>query len=90
MTAAQVNAFLRRVGTDTALRQRLGSSDPTAAAELARQLGFEVTVGDLVRYKARSTTWQLSDEELEVVVAWEPKGQPYWWQLTWPEDWPED
>ena len=86
MTAEQANAFLHRVCADTALRQELGSSDPVVAAGLARQLGFDVTVGDLVRYKARSTTWQLSDAELEVVVAWEPKGQPYWWQLTWPED----
>ncbi len=86
MTAPQVNAFLRRVGPDAVLGQRLRSSDPVAAAELARGLGFDVTVGDLVRYKARSTTWQLSDSELEVVVAWEPNGQPYWWQFRWTED----
>lgn len=86
MTAPQVNAFLRRVGADSALRQRLRSSDPVAAAELARGLGFDVTVGDLVRHKARSTTWQLSDAELEVVIAWEPNGQPYWWQFCWAED----
>jgi predicted ribosomally synthesized peptide with nif11-like leader len=86
MTASQVNAFLRRISAESSSRQRLRSSDPVAAAEFARELGFDVTVGDLVRYKARSTTWQLSDTELEVVVAWEPNGQPYWWQFAWPED----
>lgn len=86
MTAAQVNAFLRQVRAQSPLRQRLRSSDPVAVTELARELGFDVTVGDLVRYKARSTTWQLSDSELEVVVAWEPTGQPYWWQFSWPDD----
>lgn len=86
VTAAQVNAFLRHARADTHVRQRLSTSDPAAAAELAGELGFDVTVGDLVRYQARSTSWQLSDAELEVVVSWRPPGQAYWWQLVWAED----
>ena len=47
------------------------------------QEGFDVTTGDLVRYKARATTWRLSDDELAVVAAWQPAHQPYWWQWIW-------
>lgn len=86
MSAEQLNAFLRRVGELRSLRRQMSACDPFQAAALAHELGFEVTVGDLVRYKARATTWQLSDAELEVVVSWQPSHQRYWWQCVWPED----
>ena len=84
MSADQLNAFLLKVSGDSALQQRLRVSDAAAAAELAAEAGFNVTVGDLIRYKARATTWQLSDAELAVVAQWQPHDQPYWWQYIWP------
>jgi len=83
LSAEQLNSFLRHVGTEPALQRRLRDSDATAAAELAVSLGFDVAVGDLIRYKARATSWQLCDEELAVVAQWQPSEQPYWWQYIW-------
>lgn len=81
-----MNDFLRRVATQESLRRQLRTSDPLQAAQLAQHLGFDVTVGDLVRYQARATSWSLSDAELEVVVTWQRRDQPYWWQFAWPDD----
>jgi len=78
-----MNAFLLEVRGDPALQERLRASDAAQASALAATLGFEVTVGDLTRYKARATTWQLTDAELEVVARWQPHNQPYWWQHVW-------
>lgn len=86
MTAADLNTFLRRVAAEPQLRGLLRECDALAAAELARSLGFEVTVGDLIRYKARATTWQLTDAELAVVARWQAADQPYWWQHIWPAE----
>ena len=83
MSAEQLNAFLRTVAASVSLQEQLRSSDAIAAAAIAAQAGFDVTVGDLTRYKARATTWQLSDDELAVVAAWQPKRQTYWWQCIW-------
>lgn len=83
MSAAQLNAFLALVRGDRELQLRLREADAAAAAALAGDAGFEVTVGDLTRYKARATTWQLSDDELAVVAEWQPRDQPYWWQHIW-------
>ncbi|MFM8896383.1 MAG: Nif11-like leader peptide family natural product precursor, partial [Actinomycetales bacterium] len=47
-----MNDFLRRVATQESLRRQLRTSDPLQAAQLAQHLGFDVTVGDLVRYQA--------------------------------------
>ena len=78
-----MNAFLERVREDDALREELRSCDAAGAAALAARTGFDVTVGDLVRYQARATSWQLSDAELEVVDEWQPKGRAHWWQCIW-------
>lgn len=83
MSAEQLNLFLRHVGTDADLQVRLRESSAPAAAQLAQDAGFEVTVGDLTRYKSRATTWQLTDRELAVVATWQPGDQPYWWQHVW-------
>ena len=64
-------------------RSELRESSATVAAQLAQDVGFEVTVGDLTRYKSRATTWQLSDRELAVVATWQAGDQPYWWQHVW-------
>ncbi len=84
MSAEQLNAFLIFVGENAALQRTLRASSAIAAADLARAEGFDVTVADLTRYKARSTTWQLSERELEVVAHWQPADQPFWWQHIWP------
>ena len=56
---------------------------PSAPPPSPAGAGFDVTVADLTRYKARATTWQLSDRELAVVAGWQPKHQTYWWQCIW-------
>ncbi len=81
MSKEQLNVFLAQAVSDPVLRKGLSSSDAAAAARLAGRAGFDVTVGDLVRYKARATTWQLTDAELAVVEEWQPRRQPYWWQF---------
>ncbi len=78
-----MNAFLERVRSDASLRQELRGSDAAGAAALAARAGFHVTVGDLVRHQSRATTWQLSDDELAVVAAWQPKHRVHWWQCVW-------
>ena len=78
-----MNAFLAKVCSDESLRDELRGSDAEGAAALAARAGFDVTVGDLVRHQARSTTWQLSDDELAVVAAWQPKHRAHWWQCIW-------
>lgn len=74
-----MNAFLRQVMADAGLRGQLHAATPEGASQLAQRLGFDVTVGDLVRYKSRATSWQLSDAELAEVSMWQG-AQPYWWQ----------
>jgi predicted ribosomally synthesized peptide with nif11-like leader len=81
MSNEQLNAFLARAVSEPLLRKRLCSADATGAVRLAVREGFDVTVGDLIRYKARATTWRLTDEELAVVEEWQPRQQPYWWQF---------
>ncbi len=83
MSLQQLNAFLAKVSSDVALQNLLSQRDAFGAVALAAELGFELTVGDLIRCKSRATSWQLSDEELAVVAQWQPQDQPYWWQLIW-------
>ena len=80
MSTRALNDFLRKAATDAHLRAQLHRCDARAAAALARSLEFEVTVGDLTRYKARATSWQLTDVELAVVADWQAGEQSYWWQ----------
>lgn len=80
MSATGMNDFLRQAVADASLRGHLRQCDAIEAAELARSRGFDVTVGDLTRYKARATTWQLTDPELAVVAEWQSRAQSYWWQ----------
>lgn len=83
MTASDLNAFLRNVAGREDLQRTLGTCDATDAAALAVAEGFDVTVGDLIRYKARATSWQLRDDELAVVARWQAADQPFWWQHIW-------
>lgn len=81
-----MNAFLRMAMDDPAIRRQLRTSDAGAAAALAQGCGFDVTVGDLIRYQARATTWQLSDAELAVVAQWQSAAQPFWWRYLGPDE----
>ena len=83
MSSEQLNGFLKLVASDPSLQRQLKRSDAITAAALAVRAGFDVSVGDLIRYKARATSWQLSDDELAVVAKWQPREQPYWWQHIW-------
>ncbi len=83
MSYEQLNLFLKLVSTDKELQTMLREAGPAEAVTLAARGGFDITVGDLTRYKARATTWQLSDDELAVVAEWQPDDQPYWWQHIW-------
>ena len=83
MSATALNDFLRHVTGDPGLQARLRHCCASEAAALATSAGFAVTVGDLIRYKARATSWQLRDDELEVVALWQPSDQPFWWQHIW-------
>lgn len=85
MSATELNAFLRKVAADQGLQRRLRTCGARAACDLATAAGFEVTVGDLIRYKARATSWSLRDDELEVVARWQDPGQSFWWQHIWPD-----
>lgn len=85
VSATELNAFLRMVTTEPDLQARLRTSDARSACDLATAAGFEVTVGDLIRYKARATSWSLRDDELEVVAQWQDPNQPFWWQHIWPD-----
>ncbi|TXH45278.1 MAG: Nif11-like leader peptide family natural product precursor [Actinobacteria bacterium] len=83
MSAEGLNAFLQLAAADPQLRSALRACQPEEAAALAEARGFPVTVGDLVRYKSRATTWQLRDDELAEVVRWQSRDQAYWWQRIW-------
>jgi predicted ribosomally synthesized peptide with nif11-like leader len=84
MSGPELNRFLGRVAANSDLQTRLRVADPRQACALAREQGFDVTVADLIRYKSRSTSWTLRDEELEAVAAWQSADQPFWWQHIWP------
>lgn len=84
MTLSQLNSFLRIVGDDPSLQAELRGSDAIMATQLARGRGFDVCVADFTRYKARATSWRLTDAELEVVAAHQSSAQSYWWQHAWP------
>jgi predicted ribosomally synthesized peptide with nif11-like leader len=83
MSRERLDAFLARVAGDPSLQESLREADAREAAALAVEEGFDVTVGDLTRYKARATTWKLSDRELAEVAEWQAHDQPFWWQHIW-------
>ena len=59
-----LNAFLEKVKTDASLQEKLNAAtSPEAAIEIAKAAGFSITADDIQSMK--STTVELSDEELE-------------------------
>lgn len=76
--------FLARVSQEPALQAQLRGCSPVEAAELARELGHSVRVGDLLRYESRAFAWQLTDAEYELVVRL-VRQRRHWWQHCWPQ-----
>jgi predicted ribosomally synthesized peptide with nif11-like leader len=68
MSEDQLLALLAKLQDDSGLREKLqGTADLDAAIALAKELGFEVSKADWMKYQA-SQTQELSDEELEYVT----------------------
>ena len=64
MSEEQLNAFLEKAKTDASLQEKLNAAtSPEAAIEIAKAAGFSITADDIQSMK--STTVELSDEELE-------------------------
>ena len=57
--------FLNKVISDEALRERLAEKDPSQAAELAAELGYEVTEEELIKAEEELCT-QSSTEVVEL------------------------
>lgn len=78
-----MNRFLAHVADHPDLQLLLSNSDPQETITLAKQSGYDICLGDLIRYKSRSTPWALTNEELDIVYAWNPDHGSYWWQSIW-------
>ena len=65
MSKEQLEKFIEHLNTKVELIEEVKSA-PTAAAvaDIAKNLGFDVTAGDVLRSQATATT-KLSDSELE-------------------------
>jgi predicted ribosomally synthesized peptide with nif11-like leader len=83
MSEEQLKAFLNALEADTDLQAKLKAAvegeidtpDETAAVlAIAKEAGFGITAGDLLRFKAQNIL-ELSDEELEGVAG----GNMGWW-----------
>jgi predicted ribosomally synthesized peptide with nif11-like leader len=65
MSEDQLNAFLEVAQADSVLQEQLqAAADPDAVVAIAKEAGFNLTKGDLIRYQARQVL-ELTDEELE-------------------------
>jgi predicted ribosomally synthesized peptide with nif11-like leader len=76
MSEEQLKAFLKALEADTDLQAKLKAAvegeidtpDETAVVlEIAKEAGFGITAGELLRFKAQNIL-ELSDEELEGVA----------------------
>ena len=67
MSSEQAKLFLEKIASDESLRQRLSTQDADPA-EIAKELGFDVTAAEILKASAESTL-ELSDEELGRVSA---------------------
>jgi predicted ribosomally synthesized peptide with nif11-like leader len=65
MSEEQLSAFLAALKGDTRLQEMFKSADDLNAwIVMAKELGFDVSKADWLRYQAKSTL-KLNDEELE-------------------------
>ena len=68
MSAEQLTALLAKLNDDEELREKLkGAADLDAAVAMAKEIGFDVSKADWLKYQA-SKTLELSDKELEGVA----------------------
>jgi predicted ribosomally synthesized peptide with nif11-like leader len=76
MSAEQLAAFWEAVESDTSLQEKLNAStdgeidtpiEPTAVVAIAKDAGFTITPGDLLRADAQAIL-ELNDDELEKVA----------------------
>ena len=82
MSAEQLTAFWAAVETDASLQEKLSAStdgeidtpiEAAAVVAIAKDAGFTITAGELLRADAEAIL-ELSDEELEKVAGGEPYG----------------
>ena len=65
MSEEQLAALLAKLKEDAGLQEKLqGARDLDAAVALAREVGFDLSKADWLKYQAKQT-FELSDEELE-------------------------
>ena len=76
--------FLDRVSEEQHLQERLRQCSAQDAAEMAEKLGYQVRIGDLLRYESRAFAWQLTDAEYELVARL-VRPRRHWWQCCWPD-----
>ena len=77
MSEEQLTALLAKLKEDTGLQEKLkGAGDLDAAVAIAKEVGFDVSKADWLKYQAKQTL-ALSDEELEGVAGGEVPVQSY-------------
>ena len=68
MSEEQLSALLAKLKEDAGLQEKLkGAGDLDAAVAIAKEVGFDVSKADWLKYQAKQTL-DLSDEELEGVA----------------------
>ena len=66
MSEEQLSALLAKLKEDAGLRERLqgAGGDLDAAVALVKEAGFDLSKADWLKYQAKQTLVELSDEEL--------------------------
>ena len=65
MSEEQLSALLAKLKEDAGLRKKLqGAGDVDAAMAMAKEAGFDLSKSDWLKYQAKQTLVELSDEEL--------------------------
>jgi len=62
MPEEQLNAFIECFKADPSLRARINAASPEEVLVIAKELGFEIKVDDII------TDYELDDDELEVLA----------------------
>ena len=69
MTEETVRAFVERLSSDEAFRNRLAAAPtPEERQEMAREAGYDLGAGDMPAIKAALGIEELSDDDLEKVA----------------------
>ena len=68
MSEDQLSALLTKIKEDAGLMEKLqGAEDLDAAAEIAKEAGFDVSKSDWIKHQAKQSL-DITDEELEGVA----------------------